>query len=510
MSILSIQSRFLESLFFNILRGGFSFASRLLIARDLGPEKYGDFVFLLGSFMALRLFLDFGTSHAFFTMICQKPRERKFLMIYSLWEAIQFCLPLLVIGLVFTDQLRNLIWLGHDSAIIMMAFVAVFLRERAWKTMTQIGESARLTYRVQSYNFYIAIIHFLVIACIWVFDSLSIKIIFGLIIIEYLIAIIIAIKNFELDRFKNLGLDWKVMIKEYRSFCAPLVLLSIIGFLCEFVDRWLLQYFGGAVEQGFYGLGYQFSVFILFVTNSFYQIFWKEIAEAQESGNLERVRLLYKNVSRLLYTTGAVICGFLVPWAGVIIEFTVGESYVESALVLAIMFLYPVHQSLGHITGVLLLATGKTHVTMVVQNALMLLGIPVTYFLLAPSSSWLQGLEMGSLGMAFKMDIMMIISVNLIVWKVDKHYGWQFDWVYQPIGLGVAVFVGFSGHLIASKIAQALSLSLYSEFGVYGLFYGICISLFLWVYPEQAGVTSKELRLYFLQLRKDWLKNESK
>ena len=497
--IKSIKSRFLVSLVFNFLRGGFSFASGLLIARDLGPEKYGDFIFLLGSFMALRLLLDFGTSQAFFTMICQKPRGRKFLLAYSLWEGIQFFLPLLVIGLVFTDQLRNLIWLGQDKAIIIMAFVAVFLRERAWKTMTQIGESARLTYRVQKYNFYIAIINFLIIACIWAFNSLSIKIIFGLIIIEYLIAIIIAIKNYELDRFKSLRLDWKTMIREYRSFCAPLVLLSTFGFLCEFADRWLLQNFGGAVEQGFYGVGYQFSVFILIATTSFYQIFWKEIAEAHESGNLKRVKLIYKNVSRFLFTLGAFICGFLIPWAGIIVEFTLGEAYVESALVLAIMFLYPVHQSLGHITGALLLATGKMNIIVFLQSALMFLGIPITYFLLAPSSSWLQGLEMGSLGMAFKMVIVGIISINLVIWKIDKHYGWRFDWIYQLVGLGVAISIGFSGNIIASKIAQALSLSLYSEFVIYGLFYSIFVLLFLWFYPEQAGMTSKELRLYFMR-----------
>ena len=98
------------------------------------------------------------------------------------------------------------------------------------------------------------------------------------------------------------------------------------------------------------------------------------------------------------------------------------------------------------------------------------------------------------------MVIMGIISVNLIIWKIDKHYGWRFDWIYQLVGLGVAISIGFSGNIIASKIAQALSLSLYSEFVIYGLFYSIFVLLFLWFYPEQAGMTSKELRLYLFLL----------
>jgi len=67
-----IASRFLFSISFNIIRGVFSFLAGLYIAKGLGPVEYGNFTFLLGSFIAIRQLIDLGTSSAFFTFISQK------------------------------------------------------------------------------------------------------------------------------------------------------------------------------------------------------------------------------------------------------------------------------------------------------------------------------------------------------------------------------------------------------------------------------------------------------
>ena len=152
-----------------------SIATGLVVARGLGPENYGTFVFLLGCFMALRQLLDLGSSRAFYTFISQKPRGKRFVGFYAGWQLVQFVLPLIIIGLLFPGEWLERIWIVKDRVLILVAFAAVFMRENAWNMMTQIGESARLTHRVQLMNLVISAIHFFLVLCIWSFNALSLS-----------------------------------------------------------------------------------------------------------------------------------------------------------------------------------------------------------------------------------------------------------------------------------------------------------------------------------------------
>jgi O-antigen/teichoic acid export membrane protein len=82
----SVTSRFTVSVLANILRGGLAFVSTIIIARVLGPEEYGDYAFLLGSFVAAMGLLDMGTSNAFQTFMSQKERGRMFVFRNSIFK----------------------------------------------------------------------------------------------------------------------------------------------------------------------------------------------------------------------------------------------------------------------------------------------------------------------------------------------------------------------------------------------------------------------------------------
>src|SRR4030067_1502480 len=70
------------------------------------------------------------------------------------------------------------------------------------------------------------------------------------------------------------------MINEYWIYCSPLIGLSLVGFLYNFSDKWLLQKFGGALQQGYFQIATQFSSVSLLATSSILSVFWKEIAES--------------------------------------------------------------------------------------------------------------------------------------------------------------------------------------------------------------------------------------
>src|SRR4051812_34704449 len=84
----SITSRFAVTFFSNAFRGGIAFLTGVFVARGLGPEEFGNFNFLLGTFLAIRQLMDVGTSTAFYTFMSQRPRGADFLKIYGAWMAL--------------------------------------------------------------------------------------------------------------------------------------------------------------------------------------------------------------------------------------------------------------------------------------------------------------------------------------------------------------------------------------------------------------------------------------
>lgn len=495
---LSVRSRFKATIIANILRSGLSFITGLLIARGLGPEQYGSFVFLLGSFVALRQLLDMGTSSAFYTFISQRPRPLSFLLSYFGWQGLQFVLPVMAIGLLMPQIWVDQIWLGQNRGLIMLSFVAVFLQQQAWQTLVQIGESSRLTHRVQGMNAGIAAIHLVLVVIFWKLGSLSSYLLFSLIIAEYLLALSISYFFIWRNRAGDVITEksafvFRTMLNEYSIYCAPLVIYSWVGFLYGFADSWMLQRFGGAAEQGFYAIGYQFAAISLIATTSILQIFWKEIAEAQERKNTERVKMLYHKVSRSLFMFGAIISGFLIPWSGEIVNIMLGATYIAAAPALAIMFLYPVHQSMGQIVGTMYYATGKTKPYANVVLAFMLISIPVTYFALAPKDALIAGFALGSTGVAVKMVVLQLISVNALAWWISRIYGWKYDWMHQVIGLGGAVLAGWLAYVSVAAATSGMQLHLFLRGGLSFVLYSFLMAGMIWTMPWLLGMERAEI-----------------
>ena len=110
----SVKTRFAISVLVNLIRGGITFFTTLFIARILGPENYGGYAFLLGTFTALRSLLDMGTASAFYTFISKKPRPLAFYISYAIWQLIQFFLPFLIIAFVLPQPWLEAIWVGQE------------------------------------------------------------------------------------------------------------------------------------------------------------------------------------------------------------------------------------------------------------------------------------------------------------------------------------------------------------------------------------------------------------
>lgn len=464
MSPASIKTRFTISFVANVLRSGLSFFTALLLARRLSPANYGDLAFLLSSFVAIRSLLDMGSSNAFFTFISGRDRGRNYYILYLLWLCLQFGLTSAFILFLSPQSIFERIWLGHSRSIVFLAFVAVFFQQQVWMTITQVAESKRKTLRVQTLNVGIAALHLSAIMLLWQSKWLSISAVLTLITVEYMLATLGAwlwladlrqqSPNDEAPETPPLSI-----FGEFIAYCQPLMLLSLSAFLYDFADRWLLQKYAGSRQQGFFQIAYQAAAISLLATTSILNVFWKEIAEAKSSGNLERMQTLYLRINRSAVMFGALLSAFIIPWTPEVVVIVLGPDYLNAVPVLAIMFLYPVHQSMGQIGGTTFLASGQTRLYMFVSVATMVFSLPISYFVQAPPQALLPGLGLGALGLAIKLVGVNIISVNLQAYFLSRHYGWSFDWVYQIVGILLLLGLGYSAKLMAAAVWNPTTLS---------------------------------------------------
>lgn len=502
----SVKRRFAVSFASNALRAALSFLAGLVVARGLGPEDYGRLMFLLGSFVSIKSLLDLGASNAFYTFISQSRRPPAYYAWYLLWLAAQFALTAGAVALLLPDSVVRAMWVGEGRGLILLAFAASFFQQQLWLTVNQIAEAARKTVRVQALNLAVAAAY---LAGVWLlthYSSLSVKAVLALLALQYLAASLLAWRLLgPSEPAPEEAVTFGGMLRKYRDYCAPLAALSAATFLYDFADKWMLQRFGGAAQQGFYQVAYQFAAVSVLATASILNIFWKEIAEAQKQGNLQRVGALFRKVSRALYMFGAVVSGFLIPWSREIVSAFLGPQYAPSAAVLGLMFVFPLHQSLGQIGSTMLLAAERTRLYLFVSVAIMVANFPVTYFLLAQPGAAVPGLGLGAMGMACKMVFLNMIAVNGIFLLLARAYGWKFEWAWQAAGLGLALAAGALAKLAAGLVFAAPEaaprLALLPPFLLSGALYLGAMFLLLRAFPGLAGLAREEFDWYLAKLR---------
>ena len=256
MSKNSIKSRFFVSLIGNILRSGINFTTSLLVARLLGPNEFGRMAFLIAIFTSIKSLVDLGTSSAFFTFISQKIRSKRFIIFYWKWISLQFLFIIFILFCILPTSLIEKVFFEKNKILILLAFIATFMQGTFWQISSQMAEAQRNTLKVQIINVVTIIFHLIVVLTLWKFKIIGIVFLFISIIIEWLIAGVLASKLYNnssnLITENNFIVESKHSIyKEYKAYCLPLIPYVIFGFIYEFGDRWMKnKYVKGVFLEG--------------------------------------------------------------------------------------------------------------------------------------------------------------------------------------------------------------------------------------------------------------------
>ena len=449
----------------NLVRGVVSFATGLVVARYLGATHYGELAFLLGTFSALALLLDFGTTSAFYTMLATRRRGARFFIVYTVWTiGVQFIAVALIVGFLLPEGAIRKLWLGVDRPLILLSLLSSFVMTQVWTTVTQVAEAVRKTVMIQGVSTIQVMLHLLLVVAAIRLDRLSLPLLLVLPVVEFLLLTIILAPNLLRANFRRDAADddeesFGGVISQYWRYCKPLVAYSIVGFAFQFADRWLLQKFGGGAQQGYFAVGQQFANVANLVTASILAVLWKEVAESHGRNDIQRVRTIFEGVRRAIFFFAAAVSAMLLPHVAVLLGATVGAQYAGATLCVTLMFLYPIHQAIGQFQGTFLLATGATAAYSIIGIVSMLISLPITYSLLASPTARPPGLGWGAVGLATKLVILQLIAVTVQFWALRRQHGFPWQWGYEIAVLASLIALSFAANGLARTVSSVFGFA---------------------------------------------------
>lgn len=439
-SVESPQYRVAVTFLSNLAKSGLGFLTALMIARDFGPAKYGEYSFILATFSALAYLIDVGGANAFYSHISRRPRGKMFYVIYAVWMAAQFTLTSLILVVLTPSNLLQSLLMSDERLTLFMAFCAVFGQQQCINALTMILESDRKTVKSQAILLVGSIYYLMVMGIYSFLANLSMKGAFAVMLSQQLLTGFLLCKVGWpiLSRSADIAEGWRQCWGDYVTYCRPLIPSAIFAFVYNYSDRWLLQRFAGSVEQGYFQVSMQLSLVTLAFATSILRVFAKEVAAAMGGGDRERLGKIYRHAYVLTITIVSFIAGMIAPWVDEILQVALGKQYVGAADIFIMLLIYPIYQSLGQIAGTFLMSVGQTALHSTISIVVIVFSLPLGFVLLAPSN--LHGFDMGAFGLALKLFVVSFLSVNVLNFAVARRNGFKLDIVSQaaiPLFLGV-------------------------------------------------------------------------
>lgn len=415
----SLKKRYLAKLFVNLIGLIISVVTQAIIPRGLGPTAYGDFSFLSNFFTRIVGFLDMGTSIGFYTKLSQRQQDFGLVSFYLVFTGIVSFLLVVFVGCIHVTGAYITLLPDQTPFYIYLAAVCGIL---GWivQVLNKIADAYGVTVSIEIARIVQKVFGLILILTLFFLNQLNLTHFF---FYHYFILIFLALafiwvmerSGHSLRRSWRLTLDQiRAYAKEFYKYSHPLFVYALVGLIVGILDRWMLQKFSGSVEQGFYGLSYQIGAVCFLFTSAMTPLITREFAIAFGEKDLREMARLFRRYIPMLYAIAAYFACFIAVQADKVTFIMGGGKFQHAALAVMIMAFYPIHQTYGQLSGSVFYATGQTALYRNIGVASMLIGLLVTYFLIAPDH--MLGLNAGATGLAIKMVALQLIGVNVQLW----------------------------------------------------------------------------------------------
>ena len=494
----SLKKRYIYKLFANFFGLGISFITQAIIPRGLGPKAYGDFNFLTNFFSQVVSFLDMGASTAFYTKLSQRPKESSLVSFYLYFAGI---ISLGMFGLVLLSiatSTYSKLWPGQDIFYICLAAGWGIIY---WlvKVLNSMADAYGVTVSAELARIFQKVLVLILIVSLYVLHQLNLTTFFSY---QYFLFIVLGLFFYWIMKKSFLRQNWLLSrgqtrryFHEFYHYCHPLFTYSLIGLIVGLLDRWLLQIYAGSVQQGFYGLSYQIGSLCFLFTGAMTPLFTRELSIAFSNGDLPRMAELFRRYIPMLYSVAAFFSCFIAVQANKVVYIFGGNKFEGAATAVTIMAFYPLHQTYGQLSGSVFLATGQTHLYRNIGVVLMLLGLPITYFMIVPKEPW--GLGMGASGLAIKMVLFNIMYVNVQLYFNSKYLKFSFFkfLVHQIFVIVCLLIIAMIATIAGNKVLAIWgSESVVFSFLLSGVLYTLMVIGLIYFLPIFMGLKKQDIQ----------------
>ncbi|MCX8130821.1 MAG: oligosaccharide flippase family protein [Clostridia bacterium] len=496
----SLKKRYLYKLLTNIAGFCISLFSQGIVLRGLGPKNFGDFNFLTSNLSQIVSFFDMGSSIGFYTKLSKRPKEKGLVYYYLYFVGIVFFLIFVFVLMTHLTTIYEKLW--PDQALKFIYLAAGYaIINWALQIINSIGDAFGLTVSTERARIAQKIFNAVVIMLFFYLGVLNLTNYFlcyylSMLLLIFLLARII---NKDNNIFKG---HWKASIQdikeytyEFYTYCHPLFIYSFFGVLFSILDRWMLQSFAGSVQQGFFGLSYQLSSICFAFTGAMTPLLTREFSIAYANKDFSGMARLFRRFIPLMYSVTAFFACFTAVQAEKVIYILGGTSYKGALLPVIIMAFYPIHQTYGQMSGSIFYAADKTKTYRNIGITLMVVGLPITYILIAPKS--IMGLDTGAVGLAAKMVLMQFLGVNVQLYfnaKLLKLKFWKYV-LHQLISVSFFIGIGLVSAIIGD-ILLGLKENTFASFIVEGVIYTVIVLVLVYLIPEIVGLSKKDVKSF--------------
>jgi len=496
----SLLTRFVAKLGANLAALVVQAATLLIAARFLGPTSFGRFEFLANFFQQTTSLLDTGTSAAFYSKLSQHPEDRGRVVFYGRFVVALSTLLLLAATMLAASPLGASLWAGEPVSMVVLAATLGCL---VWwaQVVRKMVDAYGLTVRGEFMYALIRLTAVGVLAAVAFTGFLGLEIYF-----VYQIAIpavaIIAWYAFVLReplRAATADEGSRAYAREFWDYCHPLLTYAVIGAAAGLAERWLLQTVSGAAEQAFYGLAYQVGAVCFVFTSALTQLLTREYAIAWSIADRSRMASLFARTLPSMYALTTYFSVFVALHAGEVVRLVGGHEYAGAVMPMAILALYPIHQTYGQLSGAVFYATGQTRLYRNIGIAMMVLGLLLAAWLILPADDGGQGL--GATGLAVKMVLIQFVAVNVQLWFNARLLGLSFTGLLAHQASVVLVFAACAW-AAAGFAGMASELDWMASFLLSGFLYTLAVASLCWLFPSLGGQRREDLRALLRRLRR--------
>ncbi len=494
----SLNKRYFYKLFANFIGFVIGLVTAGIVPRGLGPKAYGNFEFLTNFFSQIAGFLDMGTSTAFYTKLSQRQKEFGLVSFYLCFMGIVSLFIVGFVGIVHLTSAHKQIWPGQTMFFVYLAAGWGFLTW-AIQVFNKMTDAYGLTVPAEKARILQRILGIILIIILYIFHQLNLANLFyyHYVVLFFLGGIFIWIMERRGYSIRHSWmLSWpkiKGYLQEFYHYSHPLFTYSLIGLIVAILDRWLLQIFAGSIQQGFYGLSYRIGGLCFLFTSAMTPLLLREFSIAFGNKDLPQMAILFRRYIPLLYSIAAYFACFIAIQADKVVYILGGKSYGAAVVAVTIMAFYPLHQTYGQLSGSVFYATGQTKLYRNIGVIFMLIGLPVTYFLIAPTEK--MGLNAGATGLAIKMVALQFIWVNTQLYFNARLLNLSFKRYlgHQIFSVGCLLTIAY---IATFSIDQIIGLNQNIIFGfiLAGIVYTLLVAGIVYYLPVVFGLKRQDIQ----------------